>query len=160
MSSLALYYLRGHSTVSKIIESTVTAIWDVLQPEYMPRPDKNMWKNISNKFYNLWDLPNCIGSIDGKHIRMQKLPHAGSLDFNYKHYRSIVLLACADAEGNFISVETGFYGRISDGGILRESRLGIWLDRDGLQIPHRKALPDDKNNTAFPFFSSAMKLFH
>lgn len=116
MSYLALYFVRGHKTVSSIISSTVKVIWDVLYAKYMPTPDKNMWQNIADKFQILWDLPNCVGSIDGKHIRIQKLPHAGSLDYNYKNYHSIVLLACADADGNFISVETGFYGRMSDGG--------------------------------------------
>lgn len=152
MSSLALYFVRGHTTVSKIVASTVKAIWNVLQLEYMPTPTENMWRDISMRFYNIWDIPNCVGSLDGKHIRMQKLPHAGSLDFNYKHYHSIILLACADADGNFISIETGFYGRMSDGGVLRESRLGKWLDREGLQILDKMQLPDDKNKTPFPFY--------
>lgn len=152
MVSLAFYFVRGHSTVSNIIASTVIAIWKALHAEYMPTPNENIWMNIAQRFEELWNLPNCIGSLDGKHIRIQKLPHAGSLDFNYKHYHSILMLGCADADGNFTSIETGFYGRMSDGGVLRESRLGQWLDRDGLHIPNPRSLPDDDNNTEFPFY--------
>lgn len=34
----------------------------------MPLPDTNKWKNLANEFYDKWQMPNCCGSIDGKHI--------------------------------------------------------------------------------------------
>jgi hypothetical protein len=66
------------------------------------------------------EFTKCLGSIDGKHIRIQKLPNTGFTNFNYKSYHSIVLMACSDADGNFIMIETGFAGRNSDGGIFQE----------------------------------------
>lgn len=64
--------------------------------DWMPKPNKVQWKRISQRSESLWNLPNCIGSLNGKHIRIEKLPNTGSSDFNYKAYRSIVLLACSD----------------------------------------------------------------
>ena len=26
------------------------------------------WKNIAKDFYEIWNLPHCIGAIDGKHV--------------------------------------------------------------------------------------------
>lgn len=46
----------------------------------MPQPDEKTFKIIAQRF-----LPNGIGSLDGEHVRVQKIPHTGSIDFNYKH---------------------------------------------------------------------------
>ena len=83
----------------------------------MPLPTKQQWKQIAERFPCLWNLPNCIGAIDGKHIRIEKLPKSGSCHFNYKGYHSVVLMAC-DADGLFTMIESGYAGRNSDGGIF------------------------------------------
>jgi len=57
----------------------------------MPTPTEENWKLIAQRFYSLWNLPNCLGALDGKHIRIEKLPYSGSSNFNYKMYHSIVL---------------------------------------------------------------------
>ncbi|XP_060861820.1 uncharacterized protein LOC132938831 [Metopolophium dirhodum] len=118
----------------------------------MPIPTEEQWMCIENQYNRLWNLPNCLGSIDGKHIRIQKLPNTGSTNFNYKSYHSIVLMACSDADGHFIMIETGFAGRNSDGGIFRGSRMGRWLERNGLNMPHPKPLPNDPNDICFPYY--------
>jgi len=71
---------------------------------WMSKPNKDQWENIAERYKLLWNLPNCIGSIDGKHIRIEKLPNTGSSNFNYKAYNSIVLLGCCDADGLFTMV--------------------------------------------------------
>lgn len=48
----------------------------------MPIPTEEKWMSIANQYYRLWNLPNCVGSIDGKHIRIQKVPNTGSTNFN------------------------------------------------------------------------------
>lgn len=110
------------------------------------------WKVISERFYLLWNLPNCIGSIDGKHIRIEKLPNTGSSNFNYKSYNSIVLMACSDADGLFIFVETGYAGRNSDGGIFRASAMRHWIENGGLNIPSPHMLPNDETGNCFPYY--------
>lgn len=76
--ALSFYFLRGHTTVRKIVAETAVAIWESLQPEYMPVPTKERWLNVSDRYWQLWNLPNCVGSLDGKHIRIKATPKSGS----------------------------------------------------------------------------------
>ncbi|KAL4097695.1 hypothetical protein QTP88_022426 [Uroleucon formosanum] len=114
-SSLAFYLARGANTINQIISETTKKIWECLVNEYIPIPTEEKWMGIANQYSRLWNLPNCVGSIGGKHIRIPKVPNTGSTNFNYKTYHSIVLMACSDADGNFIMIETGFTDRNSDG---------------------------------------------
>ncbi|XP_055371978.1 putative nuclease HARBI1 [Condylostylus longicornis] len=79
-------------------------------------PDtQDAWQKIEEAFLQLLHFPNTIGAIDGKHIYIQNPPNSGSYFFNYKGRFSIVLLAMVDAKGNFLYVDVGCNGRISDG---------------------------------------------
>ena len=60
--------MKGETTIGKAIEETTSAIWKYLKGEYMPMPSENMWIQIAKRYEELWNMPNCIGSIDGKHI--------------------------------------------------------------------------------------------
>lgn len=161
--SLGLHFARGDCTVSKIVAETTAIIWNALKDTYMPIPDRNQWNLIAERFNLLWNLPNCLGALDGKHIRIEKLPNAGSSNFNYKSYHSIVLMACSDADGLFIFIETGFAGRNSDGGIFRASAIKHFIERGNLDIPPPKRLPNDDNDCQFPFYfvgDEAFPLLH
>jgi len=125
----------------------------------MPVPNKEQWKSIADRYQELWHIPNCLGSIDGKHIRIQKLPGSGSENYNYKSYHSLVLMACCDADGNFTVIETGYAGRNSDGGIFRASRMGHWLERNGLNMPDPEKLPYDQEGGKFPYYFVADEAF-
>jgi hypothetical protein len=49
----------------------------------MPTPIRTTWLQIVNDFRNLWNFPNCIGAIDGKHVKVQAPPNSGCKFFNY-----------------------------------------------------------------------------
>lgn len=149
--ALSMYFARGDTTISKIVAETTEAIWQALKDEYMPIPNVQDWKNIANRFYELWNIPNCLGAIDGKHVRIQKLPNSGSTNYNYKNYHSIVLMACSDANGIFTMVETGFAGRNSDGGIFQASAMKRWIQRNE-NIPPHSRLPHDTQDYKFPYY--------
>ena len=61
--------------------------------------------------------------MDGKHIEIKQPKHRGSYYFNYKGQFSSVLLALVDANYKFIYLDVGCNGKISDGGVFRNSTL-------------------------------------
>lgn len=78
--------------MSHIVEETTKVIWESLKESDMPVSTSDGWKTIAARFSELWHLPNCLGAIDGKHIRIQKVPNSGSSNFNYKDYHSVGML--------------------------------------------------------------------
>lgn len=50
---------------------------------------------------------HCLGTVHGKHIRCEEPDCAGSELYNYKRYHSLILIAVADANYYFISVDIG-----------------------------------------------------
>lgn len=157
-AALALYFQRGERTVGLIIEETTKVIWDSLKGSYMTLPNKQEWKDIAKRFFELWQLPNCIGAIDGKHIRIQKYPNSGSANFNYKNYHSVILMGCCDADGIFTSIECGYAGRNSDGGVFRVSTFGRWLESNNT-LPSSTELPHDESGNKFPYYFVADAAF-
>lgn len=84
--------------------------------------------------------------MDGKHIRIIRPPHSGSLYYNYKHYYSIVLLAMCNANYEFTYISVGVQGKESDSAIFTHSRLFQQMNDDLLDVPPAKALPVLHNN--------------
>lgn len=78
----------------------------------------DFFKKIAQDLYTKWGFPDCIGSIDGKHIQIKCPANSGSMYYNYKHFFSINLLAVTDANYKFITVDIGTYGKDSDRGVL------------------------------------------
>jgi len=96
-------------------------IWNVLQPMYLATPTEDTWRKSEIGFKERWNFPNCIGSIDGKHVEIKCPNKSGTSYFCYKNYFSIVLLAIVDPYYNFIIVDIGSYGRHSDSAIFENS---------------------------------------
>lgn len=102
---------------------------------YLSPPDKEGWKKIEQGFRTRWNYPNCVGSVDGKHVVINKPYHSGSLYFNYKKFCSIVLMAVVDAECQFTMIDVGGYGKNSDGSIFANSNFGKRLKEGQLDFP-------------------------
>ena len=140
--SLSFSFRMGRSTVCGIVRETCDAIWKALQPLYVSAPSSELdWKRISEQFYSIWNFPNCVGAIDGKHIVIQAPANSGSTFFNYKGTHSIVLMAVCDAHYRFILIDIGDSGRHSDGGVLSSSEFGIALEDGKLSFPPDCLLP-------------------
>lgn len=139
----------GVSTATGIVKQTCQVIWNELQSTIIPTPNKDAWIKISDGFKKHSYFPNCIGAIDGKHIRIIKPAESGSLFFNYKKYFSITLLAVTDSEYNFVYVDIGSYGRSSDSTVFSNSRLFQKMQNNELDIPNGKPLAN--NGKTVPF---------
>ena len=122
---LAFSFRVGHSTVGSVLRETMQGIWQKLVPIVMPPPTEQLWRDVAGDFCKLWHCPNCIGAVDGKHIKIQAPPNSGSCFYNYKGYFSIILLAICNANYKFILVDIGDNGRHSDGGVFAHSEIGM-----------------------------------
>ena len=117
----------------------------------MPEKKEDDWKNIANDFYQRKQFPNCIGAVDGKHIRIKMPAGSGSLFYNYKHIFSILLLVLVDANYYFIAAEVGAVGKSSDPNVFKNSNTGRKLESSKLGIPGSRLLPNDDDGKCMPF---------
>jgi hypothetical protein len=85
----------------------------------MPIRTRQKWREVSQMYQELWNLPILVGATDGIHVRVKCPPNSGSCFYSSKGYFSIVLfLACADADGLFLPIYVGDFGRNSDGRVF------------------------------------------
>lgn len=143
-------FKMGLTTVKQIVGETCDVLWDTLGSIYLSIPHSNEWSRIAHDFNSMWNFPNCVGAIDGKHINITCPANSGSQFYNYKGNYSIVLLAACDANYTFTCIDIGAYGSQSDGGVLWNSDFGQRLFNGQLGLPEDGALPD--SNVKFPYF--------
>ncbi|XP_056391175.1 uncharacterized protein LOC130284647 [Hyla sarda] len=156
VESFALLYLQfrvDKSTISGIVKSTCHVIWQYLQPISMPSPTQETWLQAAAGFQSVAQFPNCIGAVDGKHVRVQKPPGSGSQYFNYKKYFSMVLMAVADASYKYIAIDVGAYGSTGDSRVLRTSEFGRQVLQDQVTLPPPKPLPGTTHLVPFVMVS-------
>lgn len=89
----------------------------------------------------IWNFPNCVGAVDGKHVPIKAPGGCGSEYYNYKNVNSIVLMAVADAHYKFTYITVGAKGRHSDGGVFANCAFARALEINALNIPPAKPLP-------------------
>lgn len=99
-------------------------LWTKLQPLEMPVPKNELWLNTAEGFYKTANFSNCIGAVDGKHIRIISPQHSETDFFNYKKFFSSVLMALVDSNYCFLIVDVGAYGQEGDSNIFKRSPLG------------------------------------
>nr|CAD2188112.1 unnamed protein product [Meloidogyne enterolobii] len=89
-------FRRSHSTISLIVRRVFQALWS-LREKYLTMPSTTEeWSNIAKGFEERWNMPFCIGALDGKLVRVRKPGKSGSLYHDYKHHFSLNLLALCD----------------------------------------------------------------
>ena len=128
---------------------------------------ENEWKLVAREFEKRWNFPHCIGAIDGKHVEIRKPPGTGSYYFNYKHSFSIVLMGILNANYEFLMVDVGVNGRVSDGGVFSNTLFCTKLKLKQLSIPEPDNVPESDmkmpyvfvGDDAFPLMENLMKPF-
>lgn len=127
--------------LSEIIPETCHAICKVLK-NYMKVPEtESEWLQIAKDFEQKWQFNHCLGAMDGKHILIEKPPNSGSTYYNYKGTFSIVLLGIVNANYEFIYVNAGTNGSISDGGVFNHTSFHDKMLSDQLNLPRPSVLP-------------------
>lgn len=124
----------------------------------MPKKTKQDWIDIAEGFKKKAHFPNCLGAIDGKHVRMKQPKNSGSSHFNYKHFFSVVLMAVVDSDYRFISVDVGSAGSQSDSTILKTSNFWKKFSKGLLDLPDDKELCEGGGKFC-PLFLWAMRHF-
>lgn len=98
-----------------------------------------------------WQFPHCLGAVDGKHIRIVPPRESGSYYFNYKKTHSIVLMAIANANYEFIYCDVGTNGRVSDGGVINNTIFYEKLINGELHIPTQNDEDSSGNDLPYVF---------
>jgi len=157
MQLTAWSFYVSKSVVSNIVKETCGIIWNELSSIYLKPPTTIEWEEKGREFYKRWNLPNCIGAMDGKHIYVQAPKKSGSKYFNYKRTFSIILMAVCDANYSFTLVDVGAFGSQSDGAVFKESAFGKAMENNQLDIPADTVLPG--TDISFPMFFAADEAF-
>ncbi|KAK4886401.1 hypothetical protein RN001_002672 [Aquatica leii] len=144
MQDLAYSRMLGKTTVANIIKETTIVLWNVLQPIYLKPPTREALLNMSEVFHRKWNLPHCIGAIDGKHVVIQAPPMTGSV-YSY------------DAEYRFTFVDVGTPGGEHDQSVFRSSEFGDNILNNKLELPYMKNVPNAE--IQFPYFFVADAAF-
>jgi len=68
------------------LKEVCLSIWSIMRPECIPKPTKEQWKLKAFDFEKTANFPHFLGAVDGKHIRVIKAEHTGSMFYNYKDF--------------------------------------------------------------------------
>jgi len=121
----------------------------------MPEPTEDDFKKISQGFWDRWQFPNCLGSIDGKHIRIKKPSNSGSMYYCNKSFFSIGLLAVTDANYKFVMVSVGSYGKENDSGVFDECPFREAIETGKLKVPKEELLSGSSIKTPYVLIGDA-----
>ncbi|KAI8432792.1 hypothetical protein MSG28_013744 [Choristoneura fumiferana] len=154
--SLMYFTKMSKSTICNAISEVCAAINEALQNYAKTPSTEEEWLSIAQEFNEKWNFPNCIGAVDGKHCVIQAPINSGSDFFNYKSTFSVVLMAIVDANYNFIFADIGCQGRISDGGVFRNTSFYQKLQNNELNLPNDQSLPGRPQNMPFLYNSPGM----
>ncbi|KAL0882362.1 hypothetical protein ABMA27_000863 [Loxostege sticticalis] len=149
ISDLKYSVIMSPAAISQAIMDTCQALLHVLQSYIKMPASEEEWKDIAREFGERYQFWNCTGALDGKHVQIQKPPHSGSLYYNYKGHFSIVLMALANAKKEFIMIDVGANGRVSDGGVLFYTKFWELYQQGRLFLPEASTLPG--TSETFPY---------
>ncbi|KAL4718844.1 hypothetical protein ACJJTC_014074 [Scirpophaga incertulas] len=143
--SLHYTFKISSQLISQIIPEVCQALIDVLKDTVKIPTSPEEWLTVARGFR----FPHCVGALDGKHIKIQSPPKSGSEYYNYKGDFSIVLLGLVVSNYCFLFADVGAQGRISDGGVLRQTILWKKIIDKSINFPPPCPLPD--TDIEFPY---------
>ena len=150
-SSMQFNLKASTSAISEHVIDVCLTIWQEYFEECLKFPDKQRLQQIIDGFKRWWNMTNCIGALDGKHIRIIKLHKGASLYWNYKKYHFVILMALVHYKYKFIWVDVGYNGGCSDSQIWNQCVLHSKVDRGDMDLPDEVPLPEniDEHHTSW-----------
>ena len=140
--SLMYSFRVAHNSICRFLGEVCEAIIAEYANELIKCPvNPTEWLAVAKVFEDRWNLPHCIGAIDGKHVAIRPPPKGGSMYFNYKHFHSLVLMALVDADYKFMTVDVGAPGAGSDGGVFANMELRECFEDGSIGLPPPAPLP-------------------
>ena len=141
----------GRSTVYGIINEICEELWNALSDYVKPPTSVDDFKRLPADFNELWDMPHCLGALDGKHVGIRKPASSGSLWYHYKGFFSMVFLSICDAPYCFRYVDVREYCSNNDSEVLKNSRMGRTFGANKMNIPSPSKIPES-HNLELPYF--------
>lgn len=104
------------------------------------------WKQIASDFGEAYQFWNCLGALDGKHVTIKKLAQSGI-------HCTLTTKALVNYKKEFIMVDVGTNGRISDGGMLLYTKFWEMYEKGHLNLPAPLVLPNTTKEFLYVFIS-------
>ena len=57
--------------ISSIVFETIAILWGTLRSIVFPKVTEELWLRTAAEFESLWNIPHCLGAIDGKHVAVR-----------------------------------------------------------------------------------------
>ena len=121
-------------TVCVVVHETCTAIVSLLLKRYICFPQGNELNYVVEGFMKKWDLPQCVGAIDGSHIPISAPTNNHSDYYNRKGFYSIIIQAIVDFRYRFIDVYCGWPGSVHDSRVFAHSSI-FTRGKNGTLLP-------------------------
>ena len=126
----------AHNTISGIVRYVCETIIATYAEDVIDSPTEHeQWQAIADQFSAKWQFPHALGTLDGKHVAIRCPKNGGSLNYTYKGYHSIVLMALVDADYKFRWVNIGAQGGSSDAQSWNQCELKNAFERGVIGIP-------------------------
>lgn len=146
MSDLHFDYRIGISTVSEIIRDVCEALWSTFKTKCFPPLTVELLEESDVEFVQWVNFPHCVAAIDGKHVRVIKPEGSASVNFNYKNFFSILLLAACDSNYKFLYIDVGTPEKSDDSTTLKNSRLNKMLQSNKIKLPPPRPLSEQRTD--------------
>lgn len=127
----------GESSVCVFTKEVVTAINEILAPQYLHTPSAAEMQDIVRGFREKWNFPQCAGAVDGTHIPILAPSFNPADYYNRKGEYSIILQGVVDHSMKFWDVYIGWPGRVHDARVFANSSLYL-RGQDGTLLPRRR----------------------